>query len=133
MIDNSPPTIFNKKTVHVSFEFLTIGEINTLEETFEASVNIECRWTMDDLTEDEFDARIHWNPQLYIDNAINIKDNVSYEVIRENGLSLVTERREVKGKFFTAFPMYYNIPFFLIFILFIQLKALFGNGLISNM
>jgi len=123
MIDNSPTTIFEKKTVHLSFEFLKIGEINTLEETFEASVNIECRWAMDDLTEEEYDARKHWNPQLYIDNAINIKDNVSYEVIRENGISLVTERREVKGKSFPDFfIMYYNITFILIFILFIQLN-----------
>ncbi len=69
----SPPTylemtnvIANKyaKLVEVSIEFLSLGEIDTMSERYEAEVRIRSRW-YDDEEIDEYDKTRHWYPKLF--------------------------------------------------------------------
>ncbi|CAF0922000.1 unnamed protein product [Adineta ricciae] len=79
------------REVRIRLVFVRIGDIDTLNEKYQADVYFEARWadTMNvrllDLTPDQqsqllhenviirtdkFDAKEHWTPQLYIENAI---------------------------------------------------------------
>jgi hypothetical protein len=97
------------KVVHVMIEFLRIGEIDTMNEKYQAELYIESRWTDNSLVEEElkgksnlpiYDAKKHWNPQLVIENSLQEpKENIKYEVSKDNsGNLVVTEIRYVKGK-----------------------------------
>lgn len=59
-----------KHVVQTAFEFTSIGEIDTLNEKFQAEVTIESRWKIDALAEPdilnkgEYDPKKNWNPKL---------------------------------------------------------------------
>lgn len=95
--------------VEVAFEFVAIGEIDTLEEAFQAEVVIESKWSTDE-DFDEYDPKVNWNPQLYVANSIDAKESVSYDVSIENSKMIVTEIRIIKGKFWERFNLQ-NFPF----------------------
>lgn len=90
----------NSKTVESSFEFVKIGEIDTLKEAFQAEVNIESKWMLHEDIE-IYDPKINWNPSLYVENSLIISETISYDIIKENGVKFVIESRSVKGEFFT--------------------------------
>ena len=103
----NPPTyvemtnIANKyaKLVEVSIEFLSLGEIDTMSERYEAEVRIRSRW-YDDEEIDEYDKSIHWYPKLFIVNALpDVKEEIRYRVERLHEKSIITEIRIAKGKF----------------------------------
>ena len=103
----SPPTylemtnIANKyaKLIEVSIEFLSLGEIDTMSERYEAEVRIRSRW-YDDEEIDEYDKTRHWYPKLFIVNALpDVKEEIRYRVERLNDKSIITEIRIAKGKF----------------------------------
>ena len=102
-----------KRAVFVSFEFVSIGEIDMMNERFQGEVIIESKWL---LTEDKdrdmlhdqlpgeqhkFDPKVHWNPELYIENAhTNIREQKKYAVSKGKASEYyVTEYRLVKGNF----------------------------------
>lgn len=82
--------------VEVAFEFITIGEIDTLEETFQAEVIIESKWSTDEDI-DTYDPKNHWNPQLYVANSVDVKECVNYDICIESQKMVVTEIRTIKG------------------------------------
>ena len=93
--------IVNKyaKLVEVSIEFLSLGEIDTMSERYEAEVRIRSRW-YDDEEIDEYDKSIHWYPKLFIVNALpDVKEEIRYRVERLHEKSIITEIRIAKGKF----------------------------------
>lgn len=95
--------------VEVAFEFVKIGEINTMNETFQAEIVIESKWeTTEDLT--IYDPKKHWNPNLYIDNAINIKEMLRYEVSLKDKTKIITEFRSIKGQFWERIDLQ-HFPF----------------------
>lgn len=59
-----------KHVVQTAFEFTRIGEIDTLDEKFQAEVIIESKWKIDPMTEPdilnkgEYDPKKNWNPKL---------------------------------------------------------------------
>lgn len=59
-----------KHIVQTAFEFTSIGEIDTLNEKFQAEVIIESRWKIDAqaepdiLNKGEYDPKKNWNPKL---------------------------------------------------------------------
>ena len=117
----SPPTylemtnvIANKyaKLVEVSIEFLSLGEIDTMSERYEAEVRIRSRW-YDDEEIDEYDKTRHWYPKLFIVNALpDVKEEIRYRVERLNDKSIVTEIRIAKGKFWERYLDNINFIFF---------------------
>ena len=96
---------FESKQVQVVIEFAKIGTIDTMNEKYEAEFNIESRWTGVEVGHLEtYDSHKHWNPQLYIENALQLsKEEVSYQVEKTtDGVLWVVEKRHVKGKQFTG-------------------------------
>lgn len=94
-----------KRRVAIVFEFLNIGEIDTLNEKFQAEVAITSTWEIysdravnADIFE-KYDAKKHWNPQLYIENAIAVKQDIDYDTSIDGDQYFVTEKRNVKGSF----------------------------------
>ena len=63
-----------------------------------AEVIIECKWIDIDIY-GEYDPNKHWNPRLYIENALNLyHEKINYETKNlENGFE-ITEKRIAKGK-----------------------------------
>ncbi|CAF1166049.1 unnamed protein product [Adineta steineri] len=109
------------QTVYVRLMFLRIGEIDTLNEKYQAQASIEARWQV------EFDkllsslspedqkrladgksvsllkyAESHWTPQLYIENTIgDLKEQIRYTAkkSKEDAQIYVCEHRDIKGVF----------------------------------
>jgi hypothetical protein len=101
--------------------FLRIGEIDTLNEKYQAQAAIEARWLIDidklssDLSSDDQKRLIggksisllnyaasHWHPQLYIENALgDLKEQIRYSAkkSKENNEIYVCEHRDIKGQF----------------------------------
>ena len=64
--DTSP----TPRHVQVFVEFRRIGEIDTMNEKYQAEFVIEAKWTMADLGGD-YNPHIDWNPQIYIEVPSN--------------------------------------------------------------
>ena len=86
------------KLVEVRIEFISIGEVDTMNEKFQAQVKVTSRW-YDDEEIDVYDKSKHWNPKLFIENALDIREEIDYYVDRFNNKSIVTEVRYAKGSF----------------------------------
>lgn len=92
------------KTVQVFFLFTRIGEIDTMNERFQAEVRIESKWVDNELNfgdEEAYDSKKHWNPKLHIENALQLtKEDITYNIVRDDEIGIVvTEVRLVKGFF----------------------------------
>ena len=87
--------------VEVLFEFVKFGEIDTMNEKYQAEVNIESKWIELDQTITQYDPKKNWNPQLFIENALQLtKEQIDYEIEKQNdGTIWIVERRNVKGTF----------------------------------
>ena len=82
--------------VEVAFEFVNIGEIDTLKQIFEAEIIIESKWaTIENFA--QYDPKENWNPSLYVENAGAVKERITYEVCSEKYITYVTEIRIIKG------------------------------------
>ncbi len=88
----------NAIQVSIRLMFLRIGEIDTLNEKYQAQASIEARWPIEsetltsDLSSDDQKrlidgksisllkyAESHWHPQLFIENAIgDLKEQIRY-------------------------------------------------------
>lgn len=87
------------KLVEVRIEFVSIGEIDTMNEKYQAEFRIRARW-YDDEEIFEFDKRRHWYPKLFIENALNdVKEEFTYHVARVDDKTIITETRIAKGSF----------------------------------
>ena len=72
-----------KRIVLVNFEFIRIGEIDTMNEKFNAEICIESKWIEKDFIQN-YNPEQHWNPQLFIENALQEpKEKIKYNVIRQ--------------------------------------------------
>ncbi|CAF0929989.1 unnamed protein product [Adineta ricciae] len=107
--------------VHVRLVFLRIGEIDTLNERYQAHASIESRWTvshdkfLSTITTTEQERLIngksilldkyeqtHWHPQLYIENALgDLKEQIKYsaKINGKDAKIYVCEHRIIKGLF----------------------------------
>ena len=72
-----------KRTVIVYFEFIQIGEIDTMNEKYNAKICIESKWIETDYIE-SYNPEQHWNPQLNIENLLQEqKEEIKFIIIRE--------------------------------------------------
>jgi len=100
---------------------LNLGDIDTLNEKYQAQVAIESRWVVDidqlsfDLSSDDQKSlsdgksitltnysQKHWHPHLYIENALgDQKEQIRYSAKRskEDNQIYVCEHRDMKGVF----------------------------------
>jgi hypothetical protein len=95
----------NARQVEICVEFFRIGEIDTMNERYNAEFNIEAKWIDFNMAiTDKYDTKVHWNPQIFIENALNTVQTVNYDLEkRADGAILVTERRNIKGLLYTLF------------------------------
>ncbi|CAF1159901.1 unnamed protein product [Adineta ricciae] len=107
--------------VHVRLVFLRIGEIDTLNERYQAHASIESRWTVShdkflstitateqerlikgkSISLDEYEQS-HWHPQLYIENALgDLKEQITYsaKINTKDQKIYICEHRIIKGLF----------------------------------
>ncbi|CAF0996895.1 unnamed protein product [Adineta steineri] len=107
--------------VHVRLVFLRIGEIDTLNEKYQAHASIESRWlvpydklfsnisTADQerlisgrsISLDKYDGS-YWHPQLYIENALgDLKEQIKYsaKLNSKDHQIYICEHRIIKGLF----------------------------------
>ena len=78
MIEKNKPRI-----VHVSVEFIRLGEIATMNDKYNAEICIESKWIDKDHIQN-YNPEQHWNPQLFIENTlIEPKEKIKYNVIRQ--------------------------------------------------
>jgi hypothetical protein len=71
------------RIVHVSVEFIRLGEIDTMSDKYNAEICIESKWIDKDHIQN-YNPEQHWNPQLFIENTlIEPKEKIKYNVIRQ--------------------------------------------------
>lgn len=86
------------RVVKVLFQFCRIGEIDTINEKFQAEIYIECTW-IDKHVKSDYNPKTHWNPDVYIENGINLTHDIAYRLVKLNdNLTEITETRYVKGE-----------------------------------
>jgi hypothetical protein len=99
----STNSLASQVIVWVRINFENIGEVDTMNEKYQALVSIKCKWYHIDDNEDvyDYDPKKHWYPKLYIENALHdVKEEITYKVTKsENGRSLITETRMAKGSY----------------------------------
>lgn len=57
------------KTVQIVVTFLKIGDIDMINEKYQAEVFIEAKWIENDFIE-RYDPKRHWNPKLSIEKYL---------------------------------------------------------------
>ncbi len=69
--------------VQVTVEFVKIGEIDTINEKYNAEIIIEAKWITKDIIE-VYNPEQHWNPQLFIENSLQEpKEKIKHKLIEK--------------------------------------------------
>jgi hypothetical protein len=103
------------RDVHVHVEFLKIGEIDIMNEKYTAEVHIQSKWKDTDLTIEKYDPKVHWSPQLYVDNILNeLKHTVEYSIEKHHDHLTIVEDRILKAQFMEKMELA-NVNIFLSF------------------
>jgi hypothetical protein len=87
------------KLVEVLIQFCRIGEIDTINEKYQAEVRIEAKW-LEKEPLDVYDPKKDWNPMLTIENILEIKsEQIDHEIMKDpdSDYNIITEIRHVKG------------------------------------
>ena len=96
------------KEVSCSLKFVTIGEIDTNKENYQACIEIKSKWDDDSISADSLNKTIaskdwkNWEPKLFIENASFDKSNleeINYCAKKIENRIQVTETRTFKGTF----------------------------------
>jgi len=115
--------------VYIRLMFLRVGEIDTLNERYQAQVAIEARWSIDinnlsgsisssdeqDLIEGKSISLVnynksHWYPQLYIENAVgDLKEQIRYSAKKSliDNKIYICEHNDIKGSFWVKVELEY--------------------------
>lgn len=95
---NYKDELIEPKHVQVYIHFGRIGEIDTMNEKYQAEFTVESSWISNEPISN-YDPNVHWNPKLYIENAIQEpKESIKYSLSRDaNNNCIITEIRQVKG------------------------------------
>jgi hypothetical protein len=98
------------RNVEIYVEFIRIGEIDTMNEKYQAELNIESKWVETENSYDTYNPNFHWNPKLFIENVLQEpKEQISYEKkIRSDGNFVVIEKRNIKGVFWEKLEYIYQ-------------------------
>jgi hypothetical protein len=111
----------NPVEVSIRLMFLRIGEIDTLNEKYQAQASIEARWPIEffqlssDISSEDQKrlmggksitlhkyADSHWHPHIFIENAIgDLKEQIRYSAKKSKGTTEISicEHRDIKGLF----------------------------------
>lgn len=86
------------KQVQIGIEFVRIGEIDNMNEKYQAEIRITANWHSNEniIT---YDPKVNWNPLLYIENMLTkSEEQTSYEVeSNDDDGQTVKEIKIIKG------------------------------------
>jgi hypothetical protein len=88
--------VVEPRRVEVFIKFIRIGEIDTMNEKYHSEIRVESKWVDDEIIV-EYDKAKHWNPLLDIENSLKELKEIQYDLLIENGVTLVTEIRKFKA------------------------------------
>ena len=83
-----------------------LGQINTLSDQFDGEASLEIEW-VDSTMIDEYDSKKHWNPKVYVYNALGeLKQQISHTT-RKNGLggTIICEQQKLKGAYYETLEL----------------------------
>jgi hypothetical protein len=108
---------------------INLGEIDTLNEKYQAQASIESRWSIEldqllpNLSSDDQKrltngksislikySESHWHPQLYIENSIgDLKEQIRYsaKISKDDKQIYICEHRDIKGLFWEKLELYH--------------------------
>lgn len=97
--------------IRTSIEFLSIGEVDTLNEKFQAEVRIISKWFDNHTDKKKYNRKKDWSPKLFIENAMyDVKEKIKHKVvIIDTDLREITEIRIAKGNFWERIELQ-NFP-----------------------
>jgi hypothetical protein len=99
------------RVIKCRIEFLQIGEVDTMNERYQATVKIKAKWYEDEIIT-EYDKNKYWNPKLFIENALHEKfyEEISYSVQKDGKGTIVTQTMVSKGSFWERMELvsYFN-------------------------
>ena len=99
------------RIIKCRIEFLQIGEVDTMNERYQAIVKIKAKWYEDEIIT-EYDKNKYWNPKLFIENALHEKfyEEISYSVQKDGKGTIVTQTMVSKGSFWERMELvsYFN-------------------------
>ena len=86
--------------------FAFVGQINTLSDQFDGEASLEIEWLDSDVI-DEYDSKKHWNPNIYIYNALGeLKQQMKYTVRKsESGGTIICEQQQLKGAYYETLEL----------------------------
>ena len=92
----------NLKEVSCSLKFITIGEIDTTKENYQAFIEIKSKWDDDSISVDSLNKTIaskdwkNWEPKLFIENASFDKSNLEEINYCKNMKHLIDRNQSLK-------------------------------------
>ena len=97
------------KYIETRIQFLNFGVVDTIHETFRATVLIKARWRESSVITN-YDRNIHWNPLLSVENGqtistVNWVEQITYELTPLVDGTEVTEIRKIEGDFWERFEL----------------------------
>ena len=89
------------RKVYISVQVTKIGEIDTMNERYQALFSLSLRWLDKDIDGAAFDPAKHWNPQIYVENIFQdiIEQNTHTVERLDQSVCLVSENRKIRGYF----------------------------------
>ena len=74
--------------VQVYVEFIRLGEIDTMNDKFNAEICFESKWIEKEyINTKNFNPSNYWNPKLFIENTlVEPKEKIKYNIIRQGKL-----------------------------------------------
>jgi len=106
----------NQVVIEVYLIFLRVGEIDNVKERFQADAYFEACWEDSSVDPNApFDPRQHWEPELFIENAVgNLKQEIKYRVEKRGNRTMIFETRTIKGIFWERLELW-DFPLGMIF------------------
>lgn len=100
LVNTDQSSLLSTRIVECSIEFLQIGEVDTMNERYQAIVQTKSKWYENESIT-EYNPKQHWNPKLFIENASHEKfqEDISYTVTNLSDKTMITEIRLSKGTF----------------------------------
>ena len=90
------------KIVECRVQFINFGVVDTIHETYRATVIIKARWHEPSKIA-FYDPEKHWNPRIYVENGqtiatVNWVEKISYNLNHLVNGTEVTETRRIEGR-----------------------------------
>ena len=89
---------FGIRNVKLKIEISRIGDLNSMNESFQACVILNSEW-IETENISEYDPALHWNPEFYIENLLSdFKEENTYKIIKNNDVNTIRETKNLNGK-----------------------------------